>query len=191
MKKSRSYLHFKSPVLHLIIGMLVLCMIFISSYSCSGCSKSGLRHAINTRQHTSSTNSQRTPNPTSNTVKMEKQNGVYRIPVAINGVPMFFIFDTGAGLISISSTEALFLYKQGKLTSEDIVGKSNFIDANGDVSEGTIIVLRKVKIGNKVLTNVEASVVNNLNAPLLIGQSALEKFGKISIDYGKSEITFE
>ena len=122
---------------------------------------------------------------------MEKQNGVYRIPVAIKGVPLFFIFDTGAGLISISSTEALFLYKQGKLTSEDIVGKSNFIDTNGDVSEGTIIILRKVKIGNKVLTNVEASVVNNLNAPLLIGQSALEKFGKISIDYGKSEITFE
>ena len=77
------------------------------------------------------------------------------------------------------------------LPPEDIVGKSNFIDANGDVSVGTIIILRKVKIGNKVLTNVEASVVNNLNAPLLIGQSALEKFDKISIDYGKSQITFE
>ena len=126
-----------------------------------------------------------------NIVKMAKQNGVYQIPVNINGFPMYFIFDTGASLISISATEAIFLYKQGKLSSEDVLGKSNFIDANGVVSEGTIIVLRQVKIGNKVLTNVEASVVNNLSAPLLIGQSAMEKFGKISIDYSKNEISFE
>jgi aspartyl protease family protein len=113
------------------------------------------------------------------------------IPVDINNVPMHFIFDTGASLISISSTEAIFLYKQGKLSKEDIKGKANFTDANGVVSEGTIIVLREVKIGNKILRNVEASVVNNLEAPILMGQSALEKFGKISIDYGNNEITFE
>ena len=191
MIKLRSYWNFKSPVLQLITGILLLYVIAISFSSCSGCSKSGLRNAIKNKQHNASTVSQTTRPSAGNTVKMKKQNGVYQIPVDINGVPMFFIFDTGAGLISISSTEAIFLYKQGKLTSEDIVGKSNFMDANGNVSEGTIIVLRKVKIGNKVLTNVEASVVNNLNAPLLVGQSALEKFGKISIDYGKSEITFE
>jgi len=158
---------------------------------CSGCSKSGLKSAINIKQHTTTMNTQSTRYSSTNIVKMEKQNGVYQIPVNINGVPMYFIFDTGASMISISSTEAIFLYKQDKLTSEDILGKSNFIDANGNVSEGTIIVLRQVKIGNKILKNVEASVVNNLGAPLLIGQSALEKFGKISIDYGKNEILFE
>ncbi|MBN1330963.1 MAG: retroviral-like aspartic protease family protein [Candidatus Heimdallarchaeota archaeon] len=124
-------------------------------------------------------------------VKMTKSNGIYQIPVEINGVKMFFIFDTGAGLISISVTEANFLYKQGKLSSEDIVGEANFSDANGDISEGTIIILRTVKIGNRTLQNIEASVVHNLNAPLLMGQSALEKFGKISIDYQRGEITFE
>jgi aspartyl protease family protein len=38
---------------------------------------------------------------------------------------------------------------------------------------------------------VQASVVHNLQAPLLLGQSALNKFGKISIDYNNGEITFE
>lgn len=122
---------------------------------------------------------------------MEKVNGVLQIPVEVDGVKMFFIFDTGASIISISETEANFLWKQGKLTKDDIVGTANFSDANGDISEGTIIILTTVKIGDRVLKNVEASVVHNLNAPLLFGQSALGKFGKISIDNNRGEITFE
>ena len=168
---------------------LFLCVCLFSTIlsGCSGCSKSGRKSRI----HSQPRNIENTTSYSggTNTVKMEKQNGVYMIPVDINGVPMHFIFDTGASMISISSTEAIFLYKQGKLTAEDILGKTNFMDANGDISEGTIIVFREVRIGNKILTNVQASVVNNLEAPILMGQSALEKFGKISIDYKNNEIT--
>ena len=124
-------------------------------------------------------------------VKMEKVGGVYYIPVEVDGVNMRFIFDTGASIISISEVEAMYLYKQGVLTKEDIVGSTNFSDANGDISEGTIINLKTVKIGDRTLNNVEASVVHNLRAPLLFGQSALSKFGRISIDNQKGEITFE
>lgn len=124
-------------------------------------------------------------------VKMEKKDGVYHIPVTINGANMTFIFDTGAGLISISNVEASYLYKQGKLTLEDIVGEANFIDANGDISVGTIIKLKEVTISNRTIYNVNASVVDNSQAPLLFGQSALEKFGRISIDYYNNTITFE
>jgi aspartyl protease family protein len=122
---------------------------------------------------------------------MEKKNGVYKIPVELNGAKMYFIFDTGASIISISETEAAFLIKQGTLTEADVVGTANFSDANGDISEGTIINLKTVKIGNITLNNIEASIVHNSIAPLLFGQSALEKFGKISIDYKKGEITLE
>ncbi|GHT21161.1 hypothetical protein AGMMS4957_09540 [Bacteroidia bacterium] len=126
-----------------------------------------------------------------NTIRMEKENGVYYLPIEVNDVPMRFIFDTGASVISISLTEAYFLYKQGKLTDEDILGTAQYQDANGVISEGQIIRLRKVCIGNRVIHNVEASVVNNQVAPLLLGQSVLGKFGKISIDYKRLEISFE
>jgi aspartyl protease family protein len=124
-------------------------------------------------------------------VKMSKENGVYKIPVEINGSNMNFIFDTGASIISISTTEAMFLYKQGTLKEEDFLGNVNFQDATGAISEGTIIKLKTVKIGNKVLKDIKASIVHNNEAPLLFGQSALAKFGKVSIDYDKNEITFE
>jgi aspartyl protease family protein len=117
-----------------------------------------------------------------NKVKMRKNGGVYYIPIKVNGVSMEFIFDTGASIISISKTEASFLYKQGKIKDSDILGTQNFIDANGDVSQGVVIRLDNVQIGNRTLRNVKASVVNNSVAPLLLGQSALGKFGSFTID---------
>lgn len=176
-----------------------LAIIFISIAllisGCSGCSQSAQKkqmlQRVNNEQPNTNRRERSTPSESETTIKMEKVNGVYEIPTEIDGIPMHFIFDTGAGMISISETEAMFLYKQGKLLQEDIVGKANFTDANGDISEGTIIILRTVKLGNRVLKDVEASVVHNLGAPLLMGQSALEKFGKISIDYQRGEITFE
>ncbi len=122
---------------------------------------------------------------------MRRENGIFLVPTKINGVSLEFIFDTGASIISISQTEALFLYKQGKLTKEDFIGEINFTDANGDISEGQVVNLKTVEIGNRTLNNVQASIVNNLKAPLLLGQSALSQFGKISIDYNKGEIIFE
>lgn len=177
-------------IIKTLFPISILFLISSMFYSCSGCSHSGLLEEKKIRNNdlnirTSYSNQGKT------IVKMEKINGVYQIPVEVNGVNMFFIFDTGASLISISETEALYLYKQGKLTKEDIKGTASFTNANGDISEGTIIVLATVKIGNRVLKNIEASVVPNLKAPILFGQSGLEKFGKISIDNNRGNITFE
>jgi len=120
---------------------------------------------------------------------MNQESGVFTVPIEVNEVPMKFIFDTGASSISISQVEASFLYKQGKLTEEDVRGSQQFQDANGDVSIGIIINLKTVKIGDRVLANVPASVVTNNSAPLLLGQSALQRFGKFTIDYQEGTIT--
>jgi len=124
-------------------------------------------------------------------VKFSQEDGIMKIPVNINGIEMFFIFDTGASLISISQTVADDLYRQGKLKGSDFVGKGQFSDANGDITEGTIINLSSVIIGDRELNDVQACVTRGQNAPLLFGQSALKKFGKVSIDYNINEITFE
>lgn len=122
---------------------------------------------------------------------MEKENGVYKVPVTVNGVPMKFILDTGASLISISATEADFMFKQGAITESDIIGQSKFQDANGDISPGDVIRLKSVQIGDRVLENVNANVVRSTKAPLLLGQSALSQFGKISVDYRRNIVTFD
>lgn len=124
-------------------------------------------------------------------VKMRNQSGVYYVPCKINDIEMSFIFDTGASNITMSLTEALFLYKQGKLTDNDFTGSQQYQIADGSIHEGALVNLRTVQIGNRTLHNIQASIIDNLEAPLLLGQSALSEFGKVSIDYTRKEITFE
>ena len=117
-----------------------------------------------------------------NVIKMETENGVKYVWVEINDLKLRFIFDTGASSICISPAEATVLYRQGTLQKEDILDVEYFQDATGKISEGTKINLRTVKVGNIVLENIEATVIDNVNAPLLLGQTVFEKFGKIEID---------
>ena len=173
---------------NLIVLTIILCL-----QSCGGCSKSGLKDKSN-RNSISSTQSNdfRTINSQGKTiVKMENDNGVKYVWIEINGLKLKFIFDTGASSICISSAEATVLYRQGTLQKEDILDVQYFQDATGKVTAGTRINLRTVKIGNRVLQNIEATVIDNNEAPLLLGQSALEKFGKITIDNTNSQIILE
>ena len=91
-------------------------------------------------------------------------------------------FSTGASDVTISSVEANFMFKNGYLSEKDIKGKKYYQIANGQISEGTTITLREVKIGDAVLHNVNASVVKSQKAPLLLGQSVMERLGIITID---------
>jgi len=104
-------------------------------------------------------------------------------------LPLSFVFDTGACDISISQTEVQFMLKNDYMKPGDILGKQEFSFANGDIEVGTKIILRKVEIGGLILHNVAASVIDNSKAPLLFGQSALSKYGKIVIDNDKKTIT--
>lgn len=116
-------------------------------------------------------------------IQMKKMySGVYEILCTINELPLKFIFDTGASSVSISSVEASFMLKNGYLRSDDIKGKDYYSTATGEIHEGTVIRLREIKIGDIMLRNVEASVVHSQQAPLLLGQSVLERFGIVTID---------
>ena len=109
-------------------------------------------------------------------------SGCFSVKCNINSLPLSFIFDTGASTVSMSQLEANFMLKNGYLQRGDILGTGRFVDANGNVSEGTIINLREVEFGGLKLSNVKASVVRNQKAPLLLGQSVLGRLGSIQID---------
>lgn len=118
-------------------------------------------------------------------IPFTQESGVCKVKCAINGLPLHFIFDTGATDVSISSVEATFMAKNDFLSSSDIIGKQNYQTADGNITEGTVINLKDVKLDSLHLNNIKASVVRNQVAPLLLGQSVLSKLGKIEIDNTK------
>lgn len=116
------------------------------------------------------------------TIIMEKENGVYKVPCKVNGLPLKFIFDTGASDVSISLTEAMFMLKNGYLKKEDLGESVYFSIANGDVEKGTKLNLKEIEFGGLKLYNISASIAHQTSAPLLLGQSVIEKLGKIQLD---------
>ena len=110
------------------------------------------------------------------------QGGVCRVKCAINGLPLYFVFDTGAADVSISSVEANFMLKNGYLTNADFLGKQNYVSATGEIHEGTVINLREVRVGDVVLRDIKASVIKHQSAPLLLGQSCFRRFGTVEVD---------
>lgn len=118
-------------------------------------------------------------------IPFSKEDGVCKVKCTINNLPLYFVFDTGASDVSLSSVEATFMMKNGYLKSSDVIGKQNYMMANGEISAGTVINLRNVNFGGLDLDNIRASVVHNQTAPLLLGQSILGRLGSIEIDNAK------
>jgi clan AA aspartic protease (TIGR02281 family) len=122
-------------------------------------------------------------------IKMKRDGGISIIPCKVNGLNLNFIFDTGASDVSLSMTEADFMLKNGYLLVSDIIGSNKFSDANGNISEGVIINLKEIEIAGLKLYNVKASIVKNNKAPLLLGQTAIGKLGKIQLDLEQNTLT--
>ncbi len=121
----------------------------------------------------------------------EQENGVMIVQATVNGTPCRFIFDSGANSVCLSLTEARHMAKNKYLSREDILGEEQYMDASGDINTGMKVNLRELKIGDILLQNVVASIINSENAANLLGQSALEKFGRVTIDYSRQEIVLE
>ena len=118
-------------------------------------------------------------------IPLEKDGGVYKVPCVVNGLRLKLIFDTGASNVCVSQTVASMMLENDYLSINDIMGSSQSQVADGRIVGNTKINIKKIQIGDKVLTNVEAVVIHGQDAPLLLGQSALKRLGRYSISGDK------
>lgn len=119
------------------------------------------------------------------TIQMEREGGVYKLPCNVNGVKMKFIFDTGASTVCMSQTMAQFLLDGDYLSLSDIKGSGKSVVADGSIVNHAVIVLRDIEIAGLYLHNIQATVIEGQNAPLLLGQTAISELGRITIEGNK------
>lgn len=115
-------------------------------------------------------------------IPFTRDRGICKVNCSINGLPLYFVFDTGASDVTLSMVEANFMLKNDYLSEKDLSGTCRYITADGSISEGTVVTLREVNFGGLTMKNVKASIVRNQKAPLLLGQSVLSRLGHIEID---------
>ena len=122
---------------------------------------------------------------TSVEVPFKEEGGVKYVHVKVNGVGWDMIFDTGCSGTLLSLSEARYLAVKGLLVEQDVLGTTHSQIADGSIVENMVVNLRQISIitndGSTIdCYNVKATVSNNINAPLLLGNEVLDE---VAYDY--------
>lgn len=117
-------------------------------------------------------------------MKMKRLSGVYTIQCEVNGVKKNFIFDTGAAHTSLSQEFVNELLAKRKITKADFVGTIQTRNASGVIDNNATVVIKQLKVGNRLISNVKAIVAVSQKAPLLLGLNAIELLGEWSMRKG-------
>lgn len=125
-------------------------------------------------------------------IAYQEKNGVKLLPVSINGLGFYMIFDTGCSTNLISRLEFMALVKNGLITEEDILEPVQSSIADGSIVEMPVVRLKEVIVGDKILfENVEAVVADNVAADLLLGNEILNRVKSYEIDNNEQVIKFK
>ncbi|MDB5489634.1 MAG: hypothetical protein JWQ58_3349, partial [Reyranella sp.] len=127
----------------------------------------------------------------STTERFQRMGGVFVLPATVNGSSTaYFIVDSGAANVQIPEELAEEMKRNGTLTEADSLGQRRFTLADGSGLQQRIVRLKSIKIGNRTMENVMASV-SPVRSRALLGQSFLRRLSSWKIDNVKNSIEFE
>ena len=113
---------------------------------------------------------------------MAGEGGVLKVPVQLNGaITLKFVVDSGASSVQIPKDVFLTLIRAETIKEGDYLPGETFVLADGSKVKSDKFILRSIKVGESAFSDVEASV-GGVDAPLLLGQSFLSRFGEWKID---------
>ena len=124
-------------------------------------------------------------------IPLVKVGGAFTVPVIINGIiPLNFVVDSGASDVSIPADVVLTLMRTGTITQSDFMGDQTYRLADGTTVKSKTFRIRQIKVGDRIIQNVRGSIAD-VNGSLLLGQSFLSRFDRISFDYGRQVLLLE
>lgn len=123
------------------------------------------------------------------------ESGLAEVQVSLNGVPFNMWWDTGASLTSISNLEFAKLVKEGKISDYDYVRTMVATIADGSEVEEPIYQIKELYLKGEndkyiAIRDIYVAVSENLDAPLLLGQNAIQQFPSHTFNDTKCVIEF-
>ncbi len=120
------------------------------------------------------------------------------IHVKLNNNGYDVLFDTGCSGILISSLELIDMIKTNTISKNDYVGESISTIADGSQVKNPVYNIKKVTVVDNngkehILTDIQATVVDNIGATILVGSSVIDNLAKKSytVDLSKKIIIFQ
>jgi len=124
-------------------------------------------------------------------VRLISAAGTFKVPVRINGVlELQFTVDSGAADVTIPADVVSTLVRTGTISEGDFLGEQTYRLADGSTIRSRTFRLRQLQVGDRTITNVLGSVAG-VDGSLLLGQTFLSRFQRVSFDYGQGVLVLE
>jgi peptidoglycan-associated lipoprotein len=131
-------------------------------------------------------------NPEENIVPFSlTSDGLPEATCYVNGITETFRYDKKETSFFISAATALRLLKTGVIDKTDFEGDAEKIIGEGSIAEKAIFNIKEIRVGNKTVRNIQATVNSKIKTTILFGENTLSKFGSFTIDEKESTIIFQ
>ncbi len=116
---------------------------------------------------------------------------VMMIPASVDGFNLEFMYDPKSSTPLISMDLALELLKNGRISKDDFQGDPDELLSEGNIKKGAVITLPSVKIGKKVIYDIDVTVEPKAEERLILNNTVLSRFGAFTINEETKEMIFE
>lgn len=121
---------------------------------------------------------------------IKNPKGIFETTVVVNGTQkMEMVLNTGTPEVSLAPDMVLKLVQSKAIGAQDIVAGGSYTDAKGNVNKTVKFKIKELNIGGVVIKDVSAGVSTAADGTNQLGLSALEKLGKLEIDFRKKVVT--
>lgn len=110
-----------------------------------------------------------------------ESDGKYTMEASINGVGVKTYYSPESWFASLSSTTYLFLYENGYISDNDVLGLTTVKMPDGSTTKAASFTIRNLRIGNIIVKDLPAFVITKQVVPVLVGNSAFDCFGELTL----------
>jgi peptidoglycan-associated lipoprotein len=129
-------------------------------------------------------------NPDENAVVITQENASFTAECIILGYTRNFFYDSKVQELQVSLGLARELLRNRSITKDDFVGDVETILGGGTIADQAIFNLKTLRIGDNIVTGLQAKVVHDLSYPVVLGDSILDRFGTYQVDKENNLIIF-
>jgi len=131
-------------------------------------------------------------NPNENIVKVfPVGSGNFEARCIVNGKSLDFKYEASETELQVSEKMIKEFLTEYRITVSDFRDKEKAFNEDGSIKENAIVSIKKITIGPKTVTGIDAKVVKDLPVQMLMGSKVLSKFGDFIYDDENRQISFD
>lgn len=121
---------------------------------------------------------------------VKNEDGLLLVPCKANGLQACFIFSEEESENLVSQKQAMYMFRNEFFRKPDINGVPRYeTEDEENLSEGVVLTLKDFQFAGLKIANIKCTIVKDMDAPFLIGNSTIATLGESKFDNVSNTLT--